>query len=128
MVEVPDVTLKNMLEQALAAYAAMSPVERAIHDDAQRRSFLRGQTGRDPGENPLVTEIMQLRTELAAALTEGRRQGLEEAAQFVDCGCAERAAVLAATTSAGQQRSCGRIPCAAAEAAGIRALIKEPKA
>lgn len=70
-----------------------------------------------------------LRSVLAydAGVAEGRRQGLEEAAKFVDCGCVERAAVLAAATSAGQQRACGRIPCAAAEAAGIRALIKEPK-
>ncbi len=65
------------------------------------------------------------RSDYHRGLAEGRRQGLEEAAEDTDCGCKERAGVLSATTSAERSLACGREPCAAAMAADIRALIKD---
>lgn len=52
----------------------------------------------------------------------------EAAALNIDCGCQERAAVLAAKPGAERWRACGRDPCGALEAAAIRALpIPEAK-
>jgi hypothetical protein len=40
-----EVKLKEMVAAARARYDAMSPAEKAAHDQAQRESFTRGQIG-----------------------------------------------------------------------------------
>ena len=64
-----DTAMSDLMAKARAAvsaYDALSPVEKAIHDAEQRRSFVRGQTGRDPGPDVLSVEIDRLRAENAA--------------------------------------------------------------
>ncbi len=58
----------------------------------------------------------------APGYREGAEAMREAAAREADCGCACRAAVLAATTSIARTYACGREPCGAVEAAVIRAL------
>ncbi len=65
--------LEARIRQSAADYAALSPLDRAIHDAAQRRSFVRGQMGHDPGPDVLVEEIAALRASLAAAKEEAGR-------------------------------------------------------
>lgn len=59
--------LEERLLEAVRAYEAMSPIDRALHDADQRRSFVRGQCGRDPGPNVLAEEVRRLRTLLDRA-------------------------------------------------------------
>lgn len=66
---------------------------------------------------------------LAAMLAQARREGMEEAAQEVDCGCDIRDAVLARLESQGEKRASylcthGDV-CSALQAAAIRAAAKE---
>ena len=41
-----------LVAEGVARYNAMSPVERALHDVAQKRSFIRGQMGAEPAASP----------------------------------------------------------------------------
>lgn len=59
--------IDELLKAAVAQYAAMSPVDKALHDDEQRRSFVRGQGGTDPGPGVLAEEVRRLRARLTAA-------------------------------------------------------------
>ena len=52
-----DKVLQTRLEAAVEYYNAMPLVERALHDDDQRRSFVRGQSGRDLGPSVLADEV-----------------------------------------------------------------------
>lgn len=67
-------TLKAALQRAVAVYDALSPVDKALHDAEQRRSFVRGQTGREPAPDVLADEVRRLRaayaTDLAALRAE----------------------------------------------------------
>jgi hypothetical protein len=54
------VDLGPLITRALAAVEAMSPVDRALHDADQRRSFVRGM-GKDPGPDVLAEEVRRLR-------------------------------------------------------------------
>jgi hypothetical protein len=60
-----------------------------------------------------------------AAYRRGQEDMRERAAVEADCGCPERAAVLAATTKAERRRACSREPCAADTARQIRSLPVE---
>lgn len=62
--EAPDIG--PLLHAALARYNALSPVDKALHDSDQRRSFVHGQIGRDPGPDVLAEEVRRLRAEIAA--------------------------------------------------------------
>jgi hypothetical protein len=53
--------LSALMARALAAVAAMSPVDRALLDSDQRLSFIRGMIGRDPGPDVLAEEVRRLR-------------------------------------------------------------------
>lgn len=57
--------LTERLHAVVEAYKAMPPVEQALHDAAQRRSFVRGQCGADPGPDVLAEEVLRLRALLA---------------------------------------------------------------
>lgn len=59
--------LNEKLSAAVKAYEALSPVDRALHDADQRRSFVRGQSGRDPGPDVLAEEVRRLRALLTLA-------------------------------------------------------------
>ncbi len=60
--------LAALIKKARASYDAMAPVERALHDADQRRSFVRGQSGRDPGPDVLAEEVRRLRGAVAETL------------------------------------------------------------
>lgn len=55
-----------LLREAVARYNAMSPVDKALLHSDQRRSFVRGQIGRDPGPDVLAEEVRRLRAENTA--------------------------------------------------------------
>lgn len=59
------------------------PIERALMEDDQRRSFVRGSTGRDPGEHPLAAEVRRLRAEHAAAVAAARMDERQRAAEAI---------------------------------------------
>lgn len=59
--------------EAMNRYNALSPADRALTDDEQRRSWIRGETGRDPGPHPLAAEVQSLRTECG-----GQRIAIDE--------------------------------------------------
>ena len=61
----PDITAK--LAEAVAAFEALPAVDRALHLADQRRSFVRGQCGRDPGPDVLAAEVRRLRALLEEA-------------------------------------------------------------
>ena len=61
--------LTELVKRARKAYEAMDPVSRALADSDQRRSWVRGETGRDPGD-VLADEVRRLLAE---------RRGLREA-------------------------------------------------
>lgn len=67
-----------------AALDAMSPVARALHDSDQRRSWVRGMTGREPPRDVLADEVRRLREELAAREAAAFQRGLEAAAAHVE--------------------------------------------
>jgi hypothetical protein len=52
--------LSEQVRRAVARYEALSPVDKALHDSDQRRSWVRGETGRDPGD-VLADEVKRLR-------------------------------------------------------------------
>jgi hypothetical protein len=56
--------LADRLKDAVDAYNSLSPVDRALHDADQRRSFVRGQCGRDPGPDVLADEVRRLRAQM----------------------------------------------------------------
>lgn len=60
-----------------AALAAMSPVDRALHDSDQRRSWVRGMTGREPPRDVLADEVRRLRAEHAAREAAAFQRGAE---------------------------------------------------
>lgn len=60
-----DDELAAMLEKASAHWESLSAVDRALAEDQQRRSWVKAETGRDPGIHPLAKEVLRLRQELA---------------------------------------------------------------
>lgn len=56
--------LSELLKQAVARVDAMSPVELALMEAQQKRSWVIGETGRDPGLGVLAEEVLRLRKEL----------------------------------------------------------------
>ena len=58
-------SIDDAIREAVSAYKAMSPVEKALHDAAQRRSFVRGQMGSEPPRDVLADEVVRLRALLA---------------------------------------------------------------
>lgn len=64
MADTPETTITadiaSLLVRARMAYAAMSPVDRALHDTGQRRSLVRSM-GHDPGPDVLADEVRRLR-------------------------------------------------------------------
>jgi hypothetical protein len=70
--------LAAAVKAAMDRYEALEPIDRALAEDDQRRSFVRGQCGRDPGASPLADAVRQLRAALTAA--QGRIAELEESA------------------------------------------------
>lgn len=63
-----DEDFEQRLVDAVQAYAALGPVDKALHDAEQRRSFVRGQIGRDPGPDVLAAEVVRLLALLAEAV------------------------------------------------------------
>ncbi len=68
----PD--LLALIEEGAARWAALSPLDRALLSLAQRRSWVRGETGADPGEDPMVTEIQRLRARVDELLAANTRE------------------------------------------------------
>jgi hypothetical protein len=63
---------------------------------------------------------------VAAALAQARRDALEEAANMIDCGCAQAAEVVAVPPNSGRRwELCGQSNCGAIEAAAIRTKAQE---
>ena len=56
--------LGALMQRAADYLKSLSPVDRALMDDQQRRSWVIGETGRDPGPNVLASEVLRLRREL----------------------------------------------------------------
>ena len=54
-----------LIAEGVARYNAMSPVERALHDVAQKRSFIRGQMGAEPAALPEFVLVDALTAEHA---------------------------------------------------------------
>lgn len=63
--------LEQAIEKAQAHYESMSTVDKALMEAQQKRSWVFGETGRDPGLGVLAAEVLRLRGEL-----EGKRAGL----------------------------------------------------
>lgn len=61
-----DDAMADLLRRAREAFDAMSPVDRAIHEAAQKRSFVRSMTGQDPGPDILAEEVKRLRVRVEA--------------------------------------------------------------
>jgi hypothetical protein len=57
--------LSELLHRAADYMRGLSSVERELMEDQQRRSWVRGETGRDPGPSALVGEVLRLRAELS---------------------------------------------------------------
>jgi hypothetical protein len=76
----------------------------------------------------LEDENARLAAEISAREQAARREGMEEAAQLVDCGCDSREAVLARLESQGEKRASYLCPrgdvCCALQAASLRAAVK----
>lgn len=60
-----DERFRADFEAGRARYNALSPVEKVQHDDAQRRSWVKGQTGYDLPPDSRDAEIAALRAEVA---------------------------------------------------------------
>jgi hypothetical protein len=60
-----DHEFKQKVAEAVARYESLSPVDKALHDSEQRRSWVRGETGRDPGD-VLADEVRRLRASAPA--------------------------------------------------------------
>lgn len=85
--------IEAMIAESVEAVKAMSPVDRELMHDEQRRSFVRGETGRDPGPGVLAEEVRRLRAALLKAegerdeyarTVQSLREELDEAAEFRD--------------------------------------------
>lgn len=63
--------LSDMIAKAVSHYDSLSSVDKALADEQQRRSWIMGETGRDPGFTVLAQEVLRLRKELA-----GKRDGV----------------------------------------------------
>ena len=70
-----DEALRLQIVALGEAYAALSPIDRALHDVQQRQSWARGEAGIEGGPPPtfndpasiLAAEVVTLRAQLAAA-------------------------------------------------------------
>lgn len=56
--------LADLLRRAVARFERLSPVDKALEEAQQRRSWVIGETGRDPGLGALAEEVLRLRREL----------------------------------------------------------------
>lgn len=56
--------LSDLLKRAAEYVKGLSPVEHALMIAQQKRSWVIGETGRDPGLEPLALEVLRLRNEL----------------------------------------------------------------
>lgn len=82
----PD-ELRERVAAAVEAYNAMSPVDKALHDADQKRSFVRGQLGSEPGpstESILAAEVRRLRTALTPAGEVGAEDPVIKALEAYD--------------------------------------------
>ena len=57
--------LSEAIQKAAAHHESLSAVDKALADEQQRRSWVIGETGRDPGFSTLALEVLRLRRELA---------------------------------------------------------------
>lgn len=62
--------LAEAIKRATEHYESLSAVDKALADERQKRSWVMGETGRDPGFSVLAMEVLRLRQELA-----GQREG-----------------------------------------------------
>lgn len=69
--------LDGLVAANKAALDAMSPVDRALHDSEQRRSWIRGMTGREPPRDVLADEVRRLSEEIAAREAAAFQRGAE---------------------------------------------------
>lgn len=56
--------LVKQVTEARRRYDALSPVNKALADSEQRRAYVKGQAGRDPGD-VLAAEVVRLRADVA---------------------------------------------------------------
>jgi hypothetical protein len=56
--------LKEAIAKAMAHYESLSAVDKALMEAQQKRSWVIGETGRDPGLGALANEVLRLRREL----------------------------------------------------------------
>lgn len=104
----------------------------SIHFSGNRMPHMSGDPRNrlSPGQRLRMDDVVQSIMEIVQQREQAaRREGMEEAAQLVDCGCDIREAVLARLESQGEKRasylcSHGDV-CSALQAAVIRAAVKE---
>jgi hypothetical protein len=65
------------MAKAIADYNALPAVDRALLDDEQRRSHIRGLLGEDPGPSVLAEEVRRLRAENQALRRYLERMGYD---------------------------------------------------
>lgn len=82
-------SLDAAIKAACEAYEKLSPVDKALHDSDQRRSYVEGETGRDPGD-VLADEVRRLRALpsatacTACGLTVEECKAARDVSRFVD--------------------------------------------
>lgn len=70
--------LTEKLAQAVEAYKAMSPVEQALHDSDQRRSFIRSGLGGAEARRDLLADEVRRQAELIQAMQADQAELLDE--------------------------------------------------
>lgn len=56
--------LSEKIKATVEHYESLSAVDKALADEQQKRSWVIGETGRDPGFSVLALEVLRLREEL----------------------------------------------------------------
>lgn len=79
----PAHELCRQMRAAVAEYEALSPVDKALADSDQRRSYVKGETGCDPGD-ALADEVRRLRSLVSAARPDYHDSLIEECAKVCD--------------------------------------------
>lgn len=115
-------TSPRMTERTRYLGPCLTPAEVAAREQA---AYKQGWSDR---EDDLLAGHQRIGT-LDAMLAQARREGMKEAAQEVDCGCAARQDVLRALADVGERRARAMClhgdVCCALQAATIRAAAKE---